>query len=282
MTVDSGDPSDVDGPGAPRDTEGAVVNDAADTAIDQEFRCYLDGLEGPFLENFARFGATSSRVVSEALFRELVLAPPDHRKILGMRIVEEYLDAVGGLMALYTALRNRATIPVLTTFMAHRLTAESAAAFNRSILGRPPDYVLRDLGLPTRADVAAAREGVSKRDYRQLSAALTAVTSGLQRATKAEQGALLLLADGLEKSSMLTNSLDWLPDRSMPPNQVALMVLEERRHRIATHFITIDERQLEQFVLAVGTISQACRDLIWLYLRLRDGGAGEFRPNPTD
>ena len=257
--------------------EGAVVNDNAETALDQEFRAYLDALEGPFLENYARFGATSTRVVSEALFRELVLAPPDHRKILGMRIVEEYLDAVGGLMALCAALQSRRTAAVLTTFMAHRLTPSSVAAFNRAILGRSSDQVLRDLGLPTRAEIDAARDGVTKRDYRQLCAALTAVTDGLQRATKAEQGALLLLAGGLENSSTLTNSLDWLPDRSMGSNQVALMVLEEKRHRIATHSLTIDEKQLEQFALAVGTISQASRDLIWLYLRLRDAETPEPR-----
>ena len=101
---------------------------------------------------------------------------------------------------------------------------------------------------------------------------------GLQRATKAEQEAVLLLADGLERSSTLTNTLEWLPDRSMNPDQVALMVLEEKRHRIATHALTIDEKQIEQFALAVGAISQASRDLIWLYSRLRGGERGGSRP----
>ena len=250
--------------------QAPLVDPNVKTALDPEFRAYLDGLELPFLENYARFGATAARVVSEALLRELVLAPPDHRKILGIRIVEEYLDAVASLTALFTALRERRRTPVLASFMAYRLTPRSVAAFNRAILGRSPDQILRDLGLPTRTDIDAARDGLSNSDYRQLCAALASVVKGLQRATKAEQEAVLLLADGLERSSTLTNTLEWLAGRSMNPDQVALMVLEEKRHRIATHALTINEKQIEQFTLAVGAISQASHDLIWLYLRLHD------------
>ena len=265
-------------PHAPNASQSPLVDPSVETALDREFRAYLDGLELPFLENYARFGATAARVVSEALFRELVLAPPDHRKILGIRIVQEYLDAVASLIALFTALRARHRTPVLASFMAHRLTTRSVAAFNRAILGRSPDQILRDIGLPTRTDIDAARDGLSESDYRQLCAALASVVKGLQRATKAEQEAVLLLADGLERSSTLTNTLEWLPDRSMNPDQVALMVLEEKRHRIATHALTIDEKQIEQFALAVGAISQASRDLIWLYSRLRGGERGGSRP----
>ncbi len=258
-------------------SQSPLVDPSDEIALDRQFRAYLDGLELPFLENYARFGATAARVVSEALFRELVLAPPDHRKILGIRIVEEYFDAVASLMALFTALRGRRRTPVLASFMAHRFTTRSVAAFNRAILDRSPDQILRGLGLPTRTDIDTAQDGLSKSDYRQLCAALASVMEGLQRATKAEQQTLLLLADGLERSSTLTNTLEWLPDRSMNPDQVALMVLEEKRHHIATHALAIDEKQIEQFALAVGTISQASRDLIWLYLRLRGDECGRSR-----
>ena len=256
-------------------SDAAKARSVADGGADDRhpqaaFANYLTTLEPAFLENYSRFGARSQRVVAEALLRELVLAPPDDRKILGMRIVEEYLDAVGGIMALHAAFLRRDRAPLLATFLAHRLNVGSIAAFSAQVAARLPEHILRDLGLPTGDDVEALRPEVSKTEYRQLRAAVESVPQGLTRAARAEQSVLLQLAEGLRKSSTLTNTLDWLPDRSMPPDQVALMVLEEKRYRLATHSLTINEQQLEQFVLAIGTISQAERDMCWLSLRAHD------------
>ena len=44
------------------------------------FQQYLDDLEVPFLEQYARFGAKAHRTVAESLFRGLVTADPDDRK----------------------------------------------------------------------------------------------------------------------------------------------------------------------------------------------------------
>ena len=245
--------------------------EADDHALaERQFVNYLRALEAPFLANYAHFGARSHRVVAEALFRELVLAEPDDRKIMGMRIVEEYLNAAGDLIGLFTALRRREEAPVIETFMAYRLDTESVLAFNAQIAGRLPEHVLRDLGLPAQEDVEASRDRLPPKDYQQLLAAVRSVSSGLQRATRADQSALLLLADGLRESTRLTNTLDWLPDRALNRDQVALMILARKRRSFLTHALSINERQIEQFVLAAGALTQASRDLIWLYLHMQD------------
>ena len=237
-------------------------------------RCFdrrLHGLERPFLDNYARFGARAHRTVAEALLRQLVLADPDDRKIMGMRIVEEYLDTASALLGLYTALRGRAQAPVLQTFLEYRLDGPSVRAFSRQVRGRLPEHVLAELGLPTPEHVEAQRASLPQQEYRELTRAVRAVTVGLQRAANAEQTALLRLADGLRAPSTLTNRLDWLPDRAMSPNQVALLVLERQRRRLTTHALSIDEQQLQVFIDAIDKLTQASRDLIWLYLREREG-----------
>ena len=230
----------------------------------------LHAVEISFLENYARFGAKAHRTVAEALFRSQALADPDDRKVIGMRIVEEYLNAAQELMALYLAMRRRHEQPLLTTFMNFELNAPSVAAFRALTLGRSSTELLRDLQLPSFSDVQAARGEIRKQDYRAFAAATSAVTHGIERVQKVDQGVLLELADGLRASSTLTHKLDWLPERAMNPNQVALVVVENRRRVVLTHVLAIHEPQLEVFIDAIDKITGAARDLIWLYLHVRD------------
>ncbi len=238
----------------------------------------LDAIEMAFLDNYAKFGAKAHRTVAEALFRSQALADPDDRKVIGMRIVEEYLNAAQDLMALYVALRRRHEQPLLTTFTNFDLTAPSVAAFRILTAGRTADELLRDLQLPTLADVDAARGDIPRKDWRQFAGAVLAISNGIERVQKVDQGVLLELADGLKQSSALTHKLDWLPDRGMNPNQVALIVLNQRRRVMMTHTLAIHEPKLEVFIDAIDKITAAARDLIWLYLHVRDTIALEERP----
>lgn len=230
----------------------------------------LHAVEVAFLENYAKFGAKAHRTVAEALFRSQALADPDDRKVIGMRIVEEYLNAAQELMALYLAMRRRREQPLLTTFMNFELAAPSVAAFRALTLGRTASELLRDLQLPTLADVEAARGDIPKQDYRAFAAAVSAVAHGIERVQRVDQGVLLELADGLRSSATLTHKLDWLPERRLNPDQVALVVLEQRRRVVLTHALAIHEPQLEVFIDAIDKITAAARDLIWLYLHMRD------------
>ncbi len=230
----------------------------------------LEAVETAFLDNYAKFGAKTHRTVAEALFRAQALADPDDRKVIGMRIVEEYLNAAQGLMALYVALRRRHEQPLLTTFTNFELSAPSVAAFRILTAGRSADELLRDLQLPTLADVDAARGDIPRRDWRQFAGAVLTVANGIERVQKVDQGVLLELADGLKQSSALTHKLEWLPDRTMNPDQVALVVLNQRRRVLLTHALAIHEPQLEVFIDAIDKITAAARDLIWLYLHVRD------------
>ena len=234
-------------------------------------------VEVAFLENYARFGAKAHRTVAEALFRSQALADPDDRKVIGMRIVEEYLNAAQELMALYLAMRRRREQPLLSTFMNFELTPPSVAAFRALTLGRTAAELLRDLQLPTLGDVEAARGEIPKRDYRAFAAATAAVAHGIERVQRVDQGVLLELADGLRSSSTLTHKLDWLPERAMNRDQVALVVVEQRRRVVLTHALAIHEPQLEVFIDAIDKITGAARDLIWLYLHVRDTMALEER-----
>ena len=239
----------------------------------------LEAIETAFLDNYAKFGAKAHRTVAEALFRSQALADPDDRKVIGMRIVEEYLNAAQDLMALYVALRRRHEQPLLTTFTNFELNAASVSAFRILTTGRTSDELLRDLQLPTLADVDAARGEIPRKDWRQFAGAVLAISNGIERVQKVDQGVLLELADGLKQSSALTHKLDWLPDKRMNPDQVALIVLNQRRRVLMTHALAIHEPQLEVFIDAIDKITSAARDLIWLYLHVRDTIALEERPS---
>jgi hypothetical protein len=234
------------------------------------FDAYMHGLETAFLENYATFSGKAHRTVAEALFRGLVLADPADRKIMGMRIVEEYLAAAEEFMGLYLALRGRDVRPIVETFMSFRLNAATLTAFLNVTAGRDPNGIMRDLGLPTLPDVEAARDDIPKRQFKQFRAAVNAVSGGLARVAKVEHGALLHLAEGARDSHALANTIDWVPDRSMNPDQVALLVLDRRRRTMATHSLAIHEQQLELFIDALGKITAAGRDMVWLYLHMRD------------
>ena len=239
------------------------------------FAAYLHGLETPFLENYARFGAKAHRTVAEALLRALALADPDDRKVMGMRVVEEYLNAAAELIGLYLALRRRQEAPVLDTFLGFELNVRSMTDFRVLTHGRSDDEIMRELGLPTLRDVEGARGEVKRRDYKQMRTAVESVVTGLERLTRVEQRALLQIASGLQRSKTLTHKLDWLPDRRMQPDQVALLVLEQKRRVLAAYPLAIQERQLQSFVDAIDRITCATRDMIWLYLHVREvAGAG--------
>ena len=230
----------------------------------------LEAIETAFLDNYAKFGAKSHRTVAEALFRSQALADPDDRKVIGMRIVEEYLNAAQDLMALYVALRRRHEQPLMATFTNFELSAPSVAAFRILTAGRSPDELLRDLQLPTLADVESARGEIPRQDWKQFAGAVTTIANGIGRVQKVDQGVLLELADGLKQSTAITHKMDWLPERSMNPDQVALVVLNQRRRVLLTHALAIHEPQLEVFIDAIDKITAAARDLIWLYLHVRD------------
>lgn len=234
------------------------------------FERYLHGLEAPFLENYAQFGAKAHRTVAEALFRSLALADPDDRKIMGMRIVEEYLGASAELIGLFLALRRHDGRPVVESFLNFRLDASSVADYRRLVDGRDAETLMRELRLPTLADVDAARRDVPRRQHKQFSAAVRSVPAGLERVLRVEHGALLRLADGLTQSKTLAHSLAWIPDRTMDANQVALLVLDRQRRELSAFALTIHEPQLQIFIDAIDGITTAARDLIWLYLHMRD------------
>ncbi len=230
----------------------------------------MHAIETPFLENYAGFGGKAHRTVAEALLRGLVTADPADRKVMGMRIVQEYLAAAEELIGLYLALRGRDASPVVRTFMQFRLNPGSLAVFLNLTQGRDADGIMRDLGLPTVADVERARGDIPRRQYKQFRAAVTAVAGGLNRVAKVEQGALLRLSEGLRQSQTLAERVDWLPERRMQPDQVALLVLDQRRRAMTRHALAIDEGQLERFIDAIGGITDAGRDMVWLYLHMRD------------
>ena len=230
----------------------------------------LEALEAGFLESYAKFGAKGHRTVAEALFRSQALADPDDRKLMGMRIVEEYLGAAQELMALYVALRRRRQQPLIRSFLEFELSAASVGAFRALTIGRTPEELMRDLGLPIFSDVEAARGEIPRRDWKQFAAATASVAHGIERVQKLDQGVLLELADGLKSSSALAHKLDWLPERRMNPDQVALVVLNSRRRVVLAHALSVHEPQLEVFIDAIDKITAASRDAIWLYLHMRD------------
>ncbi len=109
-----------------------------------------------------------------------------------------------------------------------------------------------------------------RRQYKQCVAAVRSVPAGLERVACVEREALHRLADGLTQSKTLAHTLDWVPNRNMNANQVALLVLDRQRRELGTYALSIREPYLAVFIDAIDGITTAARDLIWLHLYLRE------------
>ncbi len=233
------------------------------------FEDYLRAIDYDFLASYAELGVASRRTVAETCLRGLVLESPPARKVLAMAIMEQYLFASGDLIGLHHALKQRDRGPIVRSFLSFRLDGASSEAFFAELLDAPDDELLAALGLPAPADVATRLPALDAAETRELTVALTSLLNDLRTTAQRSSSALLLGELSAQSGPALAAQASWLGNGTMRPDQVASLVLNERRRQLVVHTVSVDEHRLGEVVDAIDCMTRAASNLIYAYLTVR-------------
>jgi hypothetical protein len=241
------------------------------------FDGYLRAIDHDFLASYAELGVTSRRTVAETCLRGLVLESPPARKVLAMAIVEQFLLASADLIGLTHAIRDRDQQPIIQSFLSFRLDGESSSAFFADLLEAPDTELLSALGLPAPELVVSRYPALAAADARDLGGALHALLRDLRATAQRSSSALLLseLAGNVRGGPALADKPSWLfadpgPGAAMRPDQVASLVLDERRRQLVAQAVPVDEQQLGEVVDAIDCMTGAASNLVYAYLTVQD------------
>lgn len=238
------------------------------TCFDQ----YLREIDNEFLASYGELGVTSRRTVAETCLRALVLEMPPARKVLAMAIIEQFLLASADLIGLTRAIRDRQREPIVQSFLSFRLDGESSAAFFAELQQAADAELLDAFGLPAPEVVATDYPALPPADAHSLAGALHALLRDLRTTAQRSSSALLLseLAGQMRGGPALTDRPSWLPEGGMRPDQVASLVLDERRRQLVLQAVPVDEDQLGEVVDAIDCMTRAASNLIYAYLTVQD------------
>jgi hypothetical protein len=260
-------------------TEGRAVRCASC------FESYLRGIDADFLDNLSRFGVRGRQVVAETCVRALVLANADDRKLLGMTVYEQFVQAASDLIALHRALRRRHALPVAQSFLEFKLDAATARAFFAELSLEGPAAMLAAVDLPHPAALPPL-PGMPRKERRDLENALRDAVRDfdeLSRFQELGERALAVAAEHLSGSTTLADRTQWLAGRPISPNQVASIALDARGGRLDIAALRIDEERMEEVVNGIDILTRLSRNLIHAFLTLhspRQFEAG-FRDPPA-
>jgi hypothetical protein len=224
-----------------------------------------------FLQSYARLGVTSRRTVAETCLRGLVLESPPARKVLAMAIIEQFLLASADLIGLVHAIRDRAQRPIVQSFLSFRLDAGASRSFFAGL--EMPDAELLDaIGLPPPELVSLRYPALPSPDAHRLALALQSLLRDLRTTAQRSSSALLLseLAGRIGSGAALTDRPSWLAEGALRPDQVASLVLDERRRQLVLQAVPVDEQQLGEVVDAIDCMTRAASNLIYAYLTVQD------------
>lgn len=235
------------------------------------FDAYLREIDNDFLQSYAKLGVMSRRTVAETCLRGLVLESPPARKILAMAIVEQFLLASGDLIGLVHAIRDRARQPVVQSFLSFRLDDDASRSFFAELESADGD-LLDAVGLPAPEAVVSRFPALPPRDARELAAALRSLLRDLRTTAQRSSSALLLseIAGRVRGGPALTEQAPYLNGVTMRPDQVASLVLDERKRQLVLHAVPVDEHRLGEVVDAIDCMTRAASNLIYSYLTVQD------------
>lgn len=254
------------------------------------FDGYLRAIDHDFLASYGELGVTSRRTVAETCLRALVLESPPARKVLAMAIMEQFLLASSDLIALTYALKDRDRQPIIRSFLSFRLDAETSRAFFAELLEAPDDLLLASFGLPPPALASRRCPELARNDARELTTALGALVRDLRATAQRGTSAALLaeLAGGeqgaptVRGGPALAAQTSWLPEDGLRPDQVASLVLDERRRRLVVQAVPVEEHRLAEVVDAIDCMTRAASNLIYAYLTVRDEEERARALRPTE
>ena len=250
-----------------------ALEDGAGARCPACFERELHSLEVGFLDSYRKFGARSRLIVAETCMRGLVLASPDHRKILAMQIFEQYVSAMGDLAGLFTALMNRRNAPVMQTFMEFRLNEANALEFFEAIQSVSDVDLCRAMGLPLPNEVASVCGHLDEEDAYQLAVSIHHLVQDLRKSTDQGGPAAMALAQvaGQIGGAVISTDTSWIENaRKMPPDHVAMLILDGRRRLIHVQGLSAEEDVMARVVDAVDTVTRASSNLIYSYLQTND------------
>ncbi|MEX1252959.1 MAG: hypothetical protein WEE64_01330 [Dehalococcoidia bacterium] len=236
------------------------------------FDTYLRDIDHDFLESYGQLGVTSRRTVAETCLRALVLEMPPARKILAMAITEQFLLASSDLIGLYRALKERDREPIMRSFLSFQLDADASADFFSELIDSSEDEMLAALGLPAPEELTRRYPGLDAVDTREVGLSLRALVRDLRLTAERSASALLLseLADQVRAGPALTQHASWLPQNGLRADQVATLVLDERRRMLVVQAVPVDEDRLAEVVDAIDCMTRVSSNLIYAYLTLQD------------
>jgi hypothetical protein len=236
------------------------------------FDGYLREIDNEFLQSYATLGVTARRTVAETCLRGLVLESPPARKILAMAIWEQFFLSSADLIGLTKSLRERNETPIVQSFLAFQLDRESAYAFFAQLSNGGDIELLDSLGLPVPEAVATRCPSLPTTDARALSIAIDALLRDLRTTAERSSSALLLseLSGQIRGGPALTDRPSWLAEGAMRPDQVATLVLDERRRQLVLRAVPVDEHQLGEVVDAIDCMTRASSNMIYAFLTVCD------------
>jgi len=232
---------------------------------------YLRAIDNEFLQSYAKLGVISRRTVAETCLRGLVLESPPARKILAMAITEQFLLASADLIGLVQAIRDRALRPIVQSFLSLQLDDEASRSFFAALEAADGD-LLDAVGLPAPDAVSTRYPALPLADARDLAVALQSLVRDLRTTAQRGSSALHLseLAGSVHSGPSLTEQPSYLNGVAMRPDQVASLVLDERRRQLVLHAVPVDEHRLGEVVDAIDCMTRAASNLIFSYLTVQD------------
>jgi len=238
------------------------------------FDSYLRDIDNEFLQSYATLGVTTRRTVAETCLRGLVLEQPPARKVLAMAIMEQFLLSSADLIGLTHSLRHRHDESIVRSFLSFRLDGENSSAFFDELEAAADGELLDALGLPAPDMVSTRYSALEAADARELSGALTALVRDL-RATGERAGSALLLSElagQVRAGPALASKSAWLGRsvEGLRADQVASLVLDERRRQLVVQAVSVDEDRLGEVVDAIDCMTRAASNLIYAYLTVQD------------
>jgi hypothetical protein len=237
------------------------------------FDGFLAARDADFLTSYQALGVRSRRIIAETSLRALVMESPNHRKVLAMHIMEQYVAAASDLIGLYGALKQRGREPVMAAFMRFELNARAAVGFFREITQTPAHELLESLGLPLPDAVARRLPSLSKSDAKDLKRALDQMLYDLDYTAKMGESAALALAQMAGESRTgraLVQQSDWLDNVGLRKDQVASLAIDEKRRTVNVSAITVDEKKLENIVTNINAMTRAAENLLYGVLSVID------------
>lgn len=113
--------------------------------------CFFEELrerERPFLENYIRFGSQARWQTAKILLdRYSKTRSARRRRLIEVRIFEQYVAATEDLIMLYNALKRRGKQPVLYTLLSFQVNPVESRRFYEEVNARSPSELLQSLGL---------------------------------------------------------------------------------------------------------------------------------------